>query len=189
MASKLNLLVLHGFVQTADQVARNTVPLREALDDVAVLHYLEGPANPESSSRPWWNTGSDRWELTLRYWSDELSRKQYDGIIGLSQGAAKAAVLITMLNQPDKFPGFVAELKQPIKFLILCSGFVSSYNYNGKQHFVEIPPELPTLHTLDMNDSIVPAADSLRLFKACKTSIHLKHDLGHAFLSLETFHS
>ena len=79
----------------------------------------------------------------MKWWSDELSQNQYDGIIGLSQGSAMTALLISMvgataspnsllnrsiyalhsqLNHPERVPGFHPQKTQPIKFAILCSG-------------------------------------------------------------------
>lgn len=176
---KLKILVLHGLVQTAETVAMNTLPLRETLEDIAELDYADGPENPGNSSRPWWDRGTNRWELTVRYWSEVLSKKQYDGIIGLSQGSAMAAVLVTMIRNPDKFPGFSAGLPQPLKFGIFCSGFISMYGDNGHVHFVDIPEDLPTLHTLDPNDTIVPPSSTQDLADRCKRRILLEHDEGH----------
>jgi predicted esterase len=81
-----------------------------------------------SSSRPWWILDSylehdmraaNRWDdvvrfpfrrpccggdhradrdIQVRWWSEELSKNQYDGIIGLSQGAAMAALLVSMVS-------------------------------------------------------------------------------------------
>ena len=83
-------------------MAANTTRLREALDDIAVLDYAEGPENPGYLARPWWSQGTNRWELTVEYWSETLSKNRYDGIIGLSQGSAMAAVLITMVRSSEK---------------------------------------------------------------------------------------
>jgi hypothetical protein len=33
----------------------------------------------------------------VKWWSDELEKNQYDGIIGLSQGAAMTALLVSMV--------------------------------------------------------------------------------------------
>jgi hypothetical protein len=80
----------------------------------------------QSSSRPWWildsylehdMRASDRWNesvcfkimscfnserligyIQVGWWSGELSQNQYDGIIGLSQGAAMTALLISMVS-------------------------------------------------------------------------------------------
>jgi len=118
-------------------------------------------------------TASDRWDDTVcsyhltpaiwslamiligckqvNWWSNELSKNQYDGIIGLSQGAAMGALLISMvntnflsiklflgyvadgnyiqLNHPERVPGFHPKKTQPIKFAILCSGASSFARY------------------------------------------------------------
>ena len=86
----------------------------------------------------------------MKWWSDELSKNEYDGVIGLSQGSAMTALLLSMvsttspfliycpgsknihknsdaiyygqLNHPEKVPGFQPQKTQPIKFAILCSG-------------------------------------------------------------------
>ncbi|CEJ91711.1 hypothetical protein VHEMI07404 [[Torrubiella] hemipterigena] len=127
----LNILVIHGYVQSAATVAENTLPLREALADIAHLHYVDGPRLDASPSRPWWILDSDlehdiraadRWKDVVEWWSQELSKNQYDGIIGLSQGAAMTALLLSMLKSPEKVPGFKVTKEQPIQFAILCSG-------------------------------------------------------------------
>ena len=161
--------VIHGYVQSAATVAANTVPLREELADIATLHYVDGPPTryDRGGSRPWWILGSQlehdassgRWEETVRapvslstahrcmstqvkWWSEELSKNQYDGVIGLSQGSAMTALLVSMvsflsrpciywlpshhpfakINHPERVPGFSPQKSQPLKFAILCSG-------------------------------------------------------------------
>jgi len=121
---------------------------------------------------------SDRWDDTVKWWSDELSKNQYDGIIGLSQGAAMTALLLSMLSHPDRVPGFHAEKSQPIKFAILCSGFISNYEPHGAIYGV--PDNLPTLHTVDMQDFVVSAQSTIILQKLFKNSELLRHNEGHS---------
>jgi len=185
----LNILVIHGYVQSASIVAGNTRALSEKLSDIATLHYVDGPPMrnaSRSSSRPWWildsnlehdMTASDRWDDTVNWWSNELSKNQYDGIIGLSQGAAMGALLISMLNHPERVPGFRPKKTQPIKFAILCSGFIS--NYRPHKQIYGIPENLPTLHTVDMHDFIVPAEKTIELQKLWASSLLSRHDEGH----------
>ena len=89
---------------------------------------MDGPPLNGSYSRPWWILNSDlehdmragnRWNdvvslpstlsscggihsadgiIQVRWWSAELSKNQYDGIIGLSQGAAMTALLVSMVS-------------------------------------------------------------------------------------------
>jgi len=186
----LNILVIHGYVQSASTVAGNTRALKEKLSDIANLHYVDGPPMrnaTHSSSRPWWildsylehdMTASDRWDDTVKWWTDELSKNQYDGIIGLSQGAAMTALLVSMLNHPERVPGFNLEKTQPIKFAILCSGFIS--NYEPHKQIYGVPENLPTLHTVDMHDFVVPAQKTIELQKLFKTSQLARHNEGHS---------
>jgi len=185
----LNILVIHGYVQTAAIVAANTVRLRDELADIATLHYVDGPPMRDGSfsgSRPWWilgrnlevDTRVDRWNDSVAWWSEHLSKNQYDGIIGLSQGSAMTGLLLSMLAHPERVPGFCPTLQQPIKFAIFCSGFVS--HLSPHKEIYGIPGCLPTLHTVDDNDRIVSAARTVELQMACKTSVLKHHDEGHS---------
>ncbi|KAF8817179.1 hypothetical protein BYT27DRAFT_7247721 [Phlegmacium glaucopus] len=187
----LNILVIHGYVQSAATVAGNTRPLKDKLSDLATLHYVDGPpmrGNSSSPSRPWWILGdnlehnlsaSSRWDDTVKWWSEELSKNQYDGVIGLSQGSAMTALLLSMLNHPEKAPGFHAQKTQPIKFAILCSGFVSNREPHG-QIYGGLPENIPTLHTVDDNDFVVPAQRTIELQKLFKNSQLVRHNEGHS---------
>jgi len=186
----LNILVIHGYVQSAATVAGNTRALRDKLSDIATLHYVDGPpmrGDSRSSSRPWWILGGNlehdmsaaaRWDDSVRWWSEELSKNQYDGIIGLSQGSAMTGLLLSMLNHPERVPGFRPQKSQPIKFAILCSGFVSHREPHG--HIYGVPDNLPTLHTVDNNDFIVSAQRTVELQKLFKNSQLLRHNEGHS---------
>lgn len=58
--SRLNIdKVIHGYVQSAATVAGNTRALKEALSDIANLHYVDGPPRQGSGSRPWWILDQD----------------------------------------------------------------------------------------------------------------------------------
>jgi len=183
----LDILVIHGYVQSAVTVAANTVPLRKELDGVAKLHYVDGPPmNRGAGSRPWWildnklehNSSSNRWEESVKWWSEELSKNQYDGVIGLSQGSAMAGLLVSMLNHPERVPGFDPQKSQPIKFAIFCSGFVS--HLSPHKGIYGIPDNLPTLHTVDDHDFVVPAARTIELQGLCKKSVLGRHNEGHS---------
>ncbi|KAF7350480.1 FSH1 domain-containing protein [Mycena venus] len=190
----LNILVIHGYVQSAATVAQNTRRLRDALDGVAVLHYVDGPpmgANASSSfsssSRPWWflgqslefdaSRGNSRWDDVVKWWETELSGRQYDGVIGLSQGSAMAALLLSMINHPRRVPGFSPTKKQDFKFGIFCSGFVSHTSPHAEIYGI---PDIPTLHTVDDQDTIVRAARTIELQEKCTNSVLYRHHEGHA---------
>ncbi|KAK7046691.1 FSH1 domain-containing protein [Favolaschia claudopus] len=191
----LNILVIHGYVQSAATVAHNTRQLRDALDDVAILHYVDGPPvshNIFSSSslpRPWWfldqnleldssqnDRARTRWENVVEWWSKELSEHEYDGVIGLSQGSAMAALLLSMANHPERVSGFNPTKKQNFKFGIFCSGLVSRHSPHAEIYGI---PDIPTLHTLDDGDTIVSPARTLELQQKCRRSVLYRHSEGH----------
>ncbi|PRP85876.1 hypothetical protein PROFUN_06150 [Planoprotostelium fungivorum] len=187
--SKLQVLVIHGYVQTASTVFNNTKPLRDALSDVADLIYAEGPAveGNERGSRPWWTLEfigggtwkgkeTDRWNDTVKWWHDHLSAHSYDGIIGLSQGASMTALLLSMIKNPEKIPGFGPIRHQPLRFAILCSGFISDH----PSHFIDLPETLPTLHTVDHQDGVVNERHTVRLYEKFKRAELKEHDEGHS---------
>jgi len=184
----LEILVIHGYVQSAATVAANTQQLQAELSDVATLHYVDGPPmGSYGDSRPWWVLGSqlqfdgrytDRWEMVVKWWSDLLSKKQYDGVIGLSQGSAMAALLVAMVRNPDSVPGFTPTLRQDFKFAIMCSGFVSSLEPHAGV-YTSTTLDIPSMHTVDYNDGIVPAQRTIALQKLFTNSQLLSHSEGH----------
>ncbi|KAJ7151111.1 serine hydrolase-domain-containing protein [Mycena filopes] len=175
----LNILVVHGYVQSAATVAHNTRRLRDALDDIAVLRYVDGPPLQASSfssgSRPWWMLGQ-RLELDASR-GDNRWDDVYDGIIGLSQGSAMTGLLLSMLNHPDRVPDFKPTKEQNFKFGIFCSGFVSHSSPHAEIYGI---PDIPTLHTVDEGDMVVPAARTLELQELCSNSVLYRHHEGHA---------
>jgi len=123
-------------------------------------------------------TQAGRWNDSVNWWSNELSTNQYDGIIALSQGSAMTGLLLSMLNKPENAPGFAAKKTQPIKFAIMCSGFVS-HRPPHKQIYA-VPADLPTMHTIDMNDPVVPPARTIELQKLFNNTQLIQHSEGHA---------
>jgi hypothetical protein len=63
----------------------------------------------------------------VKWWSDELSQKQYDGIIGLSQGSAMTALLISMVTATT-LPNLILDknLMRYIHSSIIPNGFPAS---------------------------------------------------------------
>jgi hypothetical protein len=63
----------------------------------------------------------------VKWWSDELSKNQYDGIIGLSQGAAMGALLISMVSTVRSF--------------ITACGYVVDGNHDASLVYSSINPK------------------------------------------------
>ncbi|KZO92283.1 hypothetical protein CALVIDRAFT_530257 [Calocera viscosa TUFC12733] len=198
----LNVLVIHGYLQTGETMRCNTQRLQAELRHIAELHYVEGPPMKDSSwgdSRPWWimksrsgwldpDNRTDRWDETVRWWSEHLSEHPYDGIIGLSQGSAMTALLLSMLKSPETVPGFEPKRTQSIKFAILCSGWVS--RLPPHKEIYDIPSDLPTLHkslrlsaagrALDETDGIVSARRTAELASLFgPKAVQKSHNEGH----------
>ena len=48
----------------------------------------------------------------VKWWSDELSKNEYDGVIGLSQGSAMTALLLSMVSTiASPFPRYLYRLR------------------------------------------------------------------------------
>ncbi|EJT97012.1 hypothetical protein DACRYDRAFT_102688 [Dacryopinax primogenitus] len=189
----LNILVIHGYLQTAATLRYNILPLERELSRIANLHYVDGPPMQDLSwrdSRPWWviksgeswldpDNTTNRWDETVRWWSEHLSENEYDGIIGLSQGSAMTALLLSMLNNADNVPEFEPKKSQPIKFAILCSGFVSQHHPH--RNIYDIPLHIPTLHTFDNRDMRVSAHRTIELSSLFGSkAVRKSHNEGHA---------
>lgn len=102
------------------------------------------------------------WAKQVKWWNRHLFENTYDGIIGLSQGSAMTALLLSLLTEPlintSPYPQLTLFPDHPsrtsIKFAVMCSGFVS----DGQAHqalYRYLPTGLRTLHTVDRRDGVV----------------------------------
>ncbi|KAJ7839600.1 hypothetical protein B0H14DRAFT_3697776 [Mycena olivaceomarginata] len=172
LATKLNILVLHGYCRSAATTAQKTRKLRDALDGVAVLHYVDGPSMPPYPSRPWWimdqafeydSFGSSRWDDVVR---------QRDGGTFVVDG-----FINSQINHPERVPAFSPTKKQDFKFAIFCSGFVSHTSPHTEIYGI---PDIPILHTIDDGDTFLPAARNHELHGKCgSNSVLYRHNEGH----------
>ncbi|GAA5887505.1 hypothetical protein JCM6882_001433 [Rhodosporidiobolus microsporus] len=153
------------------------------------------PASDADTPRAWWfaKPAADghcrqfsKFDETLVYLRDILEKQgPFDGVFSFSQGAACAAVLTALLENPSLDPIFAAPPKdpsvqwppQPFKFAILSAGFfpldprVSAY--------FDIKPKTPALHVLGRGDTIVGEERSVPLTKAFESARVEWHEGGH----------
>ncbi|GAA5850053.1 hypothetical protein JCM8547_000997 [Rhodosporidiobolus lusitaniae] len=153
------------------------------------------PTAAADTPRAWWfaDTAPDghyrkfkQFDETLHYLRDILEKQgPFDGVLGFSQGAACAAVLTALLENPSVEPIFSAPAKDPsatwphppFQFAILSAGFfpldpkVSAY-FDKK-------PTTPSLHVLGRGDTIVGAERSVPLTEAFVDARVEWHDGGH----------
>ncbi|KZT61195.1 hypothetical protein CALCODRAFT_514934 [Calocera cornea HHB12733] len=132
----------------------------------------------EETPRGWCTFNEDRTryhgvEEAFAFLKPIMERERFDGVIGFSQGAALAAYLCAYLEDPTTHPLFEHRFHPPLKFAILCSGFLP------------IDPPLPhllqtpTLHILGRHDTHIGTAESMLLATACARPRVEVHEGGH----------
>ncbi|TIA85708.1 hypothetical protein E3P99_03911 [Wallemia hederae] len=198
---KLQVLVLHGYTQSASIFARKMSKLTRDLSDTCDLHFIDGPirldkiampnaeqcgsSDDSSIPRGWCvlrtnrHTGKldfEHIDLSWSYIKDVLSINTYDGIFAFSQGAAFAAALAGVLANTQSRSD-IRNVHPPFKFCITLGGYkVVDARY---KHIYPLPPSgLPThfLHIHGDTDMIVLREKNDALVKSspgCRTERHL----------------
>jgi acetyl esterase/lipase len=197
---KLRILCLHGYHGSAEILRRQLRPLAAELGDRAELVCVDAPALA-AGDFGWWHAvpvdaapqergtpgvpgpGSESrrhykgWAAT-RDWIARLGVEHgpFDGVLGFSQGAALAALLVALCAfEPD---GELAR-RAGFGFAIIAGGFAS----NDADHaaMLEVPGGIavPSLHMIGRADSIVPSGASRALAARFRDPVIAEHDGGH----------
>ncbi|BGP12781.1 hypothetical protein JCM10213_007295 [Rhodosporidiobolus nylandii] len=153
------------------------------------------PTSEADTPRAWWfgKPAADgqyrtfsKYEETLQYLRDILEKQgPFDGVFGFSQGAACAAILTALCENPSLDPVFAAAAPEgssnwppkPFKFAILSAGFFPLDPRTSA--YFETKPKTPTLHVLGRGDTIVGEERSVPLTKAFENARVEWHDGGH----------
>jgi fermentation-respiration switch protein FrsA (DUF1100 family) len=100
----------------------------------------------------------------------------FDGVLGFSQGAALAALLVG-LRAPDGG----ATAKQPLRFdfAIVVSGFACNDRELARLYERSDAYDLPSLHVIGREDAVVPSGESRRLASRFRAPVVLEHGGGH----------
>lgn len=127
---KFRILCLHGYTQNAQRFRDRTGPIRRGLKREAEFVYVTAPhtAQPlfdsqeeDPEGRAWWNTKTpDVWQdiqQSIEVLGGEIEEQgPFDGLLGFSQGAGMAAILLAQQPRRFKFAmlfaGFYPELSQ-----------------------------------------------------------------------------
>ncbi|KAJ2065929.1 Family of serine hydrolases 3 [Coemansia sp. RSA 922] len=178
MTSKLRVLCLHGYTQTAQKFRDRTGPFRRSLKNDLELYYITAPhlATEFNEGNAWWNHkphDKDRIWTEVQTSLDLISKVvteegPFDGILGFSQGAGMAAIAMAMLGVDFKFSilvaGFVPDMRQFADTVDKCRMSV------------------PTLVVVGEKDEIVPAERgkllALTVFAPESVTV-LTHEGGH----------
>ncbi|GBF87771.1 hypothetical protein Rsub_00482 [Raphidocelis subcapitata] len=187
-AGKLRLLCLHGFMQTGALFRSRIGSMRKALKSRAEFEFLDAPfqvadaVTPEQlaqfggnggggltwfkwrdaapGKRPSQSTQYQDFEITYESMISGLRQHSPDGLLGFSQGATAAALLLAQLAERQA-GGHDLDVRPP-RFAILCAGFLPrdpAYSSLLERARVAVP----TLFVLGDADALVPPERTLEL--------------------------
>ncbi|CAZ80596.1 unnamed protein product [Tuber melanosporum] len=193
MSKPVKLLFLHGYTQSGPLFSAKTKALEKALlkslPPQSALYYptaphplspsdLPGdPSSPDAPTAPienyaWWRRNGETGEYlgideTWNFLSSYLDANgPFDGVVGFSQGAALAVMLVSLLERElsRKTPESFSTTHSPLRFGVCYSGFRATGNYD---YFYEPKIRTPVLHVLGSLDTVVDEERSLKLSRAC----------------------
>jgi acetyl esterase/lipase len=193
---KLRILCLHGYHGSGDVLRGQMGALVAELEPMAELVFVDAPSLADSD-HGWWHAVDDEraprsddpgvagprrhykgWARTrdaiaARFASDG----PFDGVLGFSQGAALAGLLVG-LRAPDGRP--TPERPLAFGFAILFSGFPSNDPELARLYARRDSYALPSLHVFGRADGIVAPAVSRALAAQFGEPVLVEHDGGHA---------
>lgn len=190
MSTRLRILALHGYHGSADLLRAQLRPLASALDPVADLVCVDAPALA-AGDFGWWHAvpdgdapaGAEPQRLRYRGWSNTRDRLlarcgqdgPFDGVLGFSQGAALAALLVALCALDPDGAGRHARFG----FAILVGGFQSKDARHAPLYDVPGGIAVPSLHLIGRADTIVPGRASHALAARFAAPVIVEHDGGH----------
>ncbi|KAK6006371.1 hypothetical protein QM012_006781 [Aureobasidium pullulans] len=204
---KLKILMLHGYTQSGPLFQAKTQRIKKLLEkslgSVPIktsppitgieLFFPTGPfkvssadlngAEVREDANGWWKL-RDRGEKQegVEIGIEQVAKvlKEHgpmDGVMGFSQGAALAAMVVSLLEPNRKtafekvkggmaFPESIAELQHPpLQFGVCFSGLLNKHE--AYTAFYEPKIQTPVLHVLGSMDTIVEESESLALAERC----------------------
>ncbi|GJN91639.1 hypothetical protein Rhopal_004662-T1 [Rhodotorula paludigena] len=152
------------------------------------------PTSEADTPRAWWFAESQdgkyrkftKFDETLQYLRGILEKSgPFDGVFGFSQGAACAAMLAALCENPSLDPIFAEPSSdpnvqwppKPFQFAILSAGFFPLDPRTSA--YFDTKPKTPTLHILGKGDTIVGEERSVPLTQAFDGARVEWHEGGH----------
>lgn len=196
---KLRILCLHGYHGNATILKNQMRSLADNLDSLAEFVYVDAPSLA-TGDFGWWHAVKSEnsaekgnpgvgpamvhykgWERT-RDWIIDFFEKNgpFDGIFGFSQGAALAALLVSL-----RAPNGKTTASKPLSFYfaIVVSGFLAADAVLAKGYESKDSYDLPSVHIIGRSDSIVPSEYSHRVASRFNAPLILEHNGGHVVAS------
>ena len=176
---RARVLALHGYHGSAEILRRQTAELARAIADHAELVFVDAPSLA-AGDHGWWHLRAGAavgWERTR----DALAaycaaHGPFDGVLGFSQGAALAALLLARA---------AIDRTTPVRFDvgILVGGFASRAVVHARMFEAAGAIDVPTVHVIGRADGIVPPAESRELAARFVAPQIVEHPGGHVVAS------
>jgi predicted esterase len=197
-ARRLRVLCLHGYHGSGAVLRRQMATWADALVSVADFIYVDAPSLAAGDFGWWHATDSERdparddpglarlagrhrhykgWTRTrTAIISAFETQGPFDGILGFSQGAALAGLLVGL-----RATNGITTAERPIRFdfAILVSGFPSNDRELATVYDRADAYALPSFHLVGRADVVVPNEDSHRLASRFRSPVIASHDGGH----------
>lgn len=194
-AMKMRILCLHGRNQSAASFTNKIAGARKKLQRVYDLDFLDGPivlegssSSPPSSSavdpdmqRAWWYRHEDGSHVnvkeTLEYVIQNTQGKNYDAILGFSQGGLLGTALVGL------FPTVKAVLTagSPFHRDPFCAVEEIMVAAHGNLDAIDMGKAIPKLHFAGETDAMVPVASTQLLSDEGGNGQVFIHEKGHMF--------
>jgi predicted esterase len=192
---RLRILCLHGYRGSGAILRRQLGTWPEELAPLADFVCVDAPSL-EAGGFGWWHAvdmeeGNRRYEGWPRTRAAVVSTFEsqgpFDGILGFSQGAALAALLVD-LRALDRDPscGLAGPLPRRTPEFPLCFGFailVSGFGSNDRElarlYERSDAYDLPSLHLIGRADTIVRSEGSHKLASHFRSPVIVEHAGGH----------
>ncbi|TFK26329.1 hypothetical protein FA15DRAFT_667629 [Coprinopsis marcescibilis] len=142
-------------------------------------------SDPSLTPRAWWKPNLERTaayglEESIMVVKEALLKRKFDGVFGFSQGAAFAAVVAALLENPEVYPPFLVDGKPPhppFEFCVAVSGFKVEDPFCDP--LWEKGFNTPTLHVIGKTDVVVVEERSHKLLEVSHTKRVEEHLGGH----------
>jgi len=180
--TKLRVLCLHGYHGSGEVLRGQLRGWAREVAELAELVCVDAPSIADGDFG-WWHARADvpapgappvkryrGWSRT-RAWIARYVAEHgpFDGVLGFSQGAALAALLVALA---------VVEPAPLLRFAIMIGGFQSA-DARHAPWFAAGPLAVPSLHVIGRADSIVSPAASHALAARFAAPVVVEHDGGH----------
>jgi predicted esterase len=187
------ILCLHGRCQSGAIMSNKIAGARKKFQRLYELEFLDGPLlvvetdqNPlaDSAESPqqlaWWEkdsvTGSHvRVNEAFSYVMEATKGKDYDAILGFSQGGLLGASLVLT----GAFPNVKAVLTAGSPYI--PDVFECAKSLAADQETIESGLKIPKLHLAGLNDAMVPVESTRRLCDVAGNGRITTHEKGHLF--------